>query len=83
MRSDDELLDTPFTLFQITDKAGPDTGTWSMHTVGWLEFGEEERAASTFKMMLRNVNDPFKVKQNFYVVQSLNMVIESVFVCLF
>ena len=32
-----------------------------MHTVGWLEFGEEERAANTFKMMLRNVNDPFKV----------------------
>ena len=40
---------------------GPDTGTWSMHTVGWLELNEEAEAEKTFKNMLRNVNEPFKV----------------------
>ena len=32
-----------------------------MHTVGWLELNEEERAAKAFKMMFRNINEPFKV----------------------
>ncbi|XP_052777171.1 protein-glucosylgalactosylhydroxylysine glucosidase-like [Mya arenaria] len=46
---------------QITDRQGPDTGTWSMHTVGWLEVGNETRAYNSFKMMFRNINEPFKV----------------------
>lgn len=45
----------------VTDKYGPDTGTWSMHTVGWLELGDLERARQNFKMMFRNINGPFKV----------------------
>ncbi|XP_062568653.1 protein-glucosylgalactosylhydroxylysine glucosidase-like [Saccostrea cucullata] len=45
----------------VTDKYGPDTGTWSMHTVGWLELGQPQRAYENFKMMFRNINGPFKV----------------------
>ncbi|XP_045179575.2 protein-glucosylgalactosylhydroxylysine glucosidase-like [Mercenaria mercenaria] len=46
---------------KITDAQGPDTGTWSMHTVGWLELGEDEKAYKNFRMMFRNINEPFKV----------------------
>ncbi|KAL4217202.1 hypothetical protein ACF0H5_023655 [Mactra antiquata] len=46
---------------KITNPHGPDTGTWSMHTVGWLELGDEKRAEDNFKMMFRNINNPFKV----------------------
>lgn len=46
---------------KITDEQGPDTGTWSMHTVGWLELGDTERAYKNFRMMFRNINEPFKV----------------------
>ncbi|XP_061165726.1 protein-glucosylgalactosylhydroxylysine glucosidase-like [Saccostrea echinata] len=45
----------------VTDRYGPDTGTWSMHTVGWLELGQPQRAYENFKMMFRNINGPFKV----------------------
>ncbi|XP_048733983.2 protein-glucosylgalactosylhydroxylysine glucosidase-like isoform X1 [Ostrea edulis] len=45
----------------VTDKYGPDTGTWSMHTVGWLELDQPQRAHQNFKMMFRNINGPFKV----------------------
>ena len=50
----------PDVLLQITDRQGPDTGTWSMHTVGWLELGDEQRARENFRMMFRNINPPFK-----------------------
>lgn len=46
---------------EVTDSFGPDTGTWSMHTVGWLELGNEGRANATFRTMFRNVNGPFRV----------------------
>ncbi|XP_077981915.1 protein-glucosylgalactosylhydroxylysine glucosidase-like [Glandiceps talaboti] len=45
----------------LTDEYGPDTGTWSMHTVGWLERGDEEKADEMFQKMFRNINGPFKV----------------------
>lgn len=45
----------------MTDQFGPDTGTWSMHTVGWLELQDEHKAQEMFKMLLRNINGPFKV----------------------
>jgi len=32
-----------------------------MHTVGWLELGDEQRARENFRMMFRNINPPFKV----------------------
>lgn len=32
-----------------------------MHTVGWLELGEPQRAHQNFRMMFRNINGPFKV----------------------
>lgn len=48
-------------ILQITNPEGPDTGTWSMHTVGWLELGNETRAQQSFGMMRRNINEPFKV----------------------
>lgn len=35
--------------------------TWGMHTVSWLEFGEEELADENFKKMNLNINEPFKV----------------------
>ncbi|ELU00861.1 hypothetical protein CAPTEDRAFT_212448 [Capitella teleta] len=46
---------------ELTDKYGPDTGTWSMHTVGWLELGNQEKANEMFSTMFRNVNGPFKI----------------------
>ncbi|XP_076098796.1 protein-glucosylgalactosylhydroxylysine glucosidase-like isoform X1 [Mytilus galloprovincialis] len=46
---------------KMTDQFGPDTGTWSMHTVGWLELQDEHKAQEMFKMLLRNINGPFKV----------------------
>lgn len=35
--------------------------TWSMHTVGWLEIGEETRAATLFQKNFAYVKEPFKV----------------------
>ena len=46
---------------QLTDKYGPDTGTWSMHTVGWLELDNVTKAEEMFLYMFRNINGPFKV----------------------
>ncbi|CAG2204271.1 ATHL1 [Mytilus edulis] len=46
---------------KMTDQFGPDTGTWSMHTVGWLELQDEQKAQEMFKMLFRNINGPFKV----------------------
>ncbi|CAH1792619.1 unnamed protein product, partial [Owenia fusiformis] len=46
---------------ELTDKYGPDTGTWSMHTVGWLELGNYTKANEMFEVMFRNVNGPFKI----------------------
>ncbi|XP_006813312.1 protein-glucosylgalactosylhydroxylysine glucosidase-like [Saccoglossus kowalevskii] len=57
-----EVRKNDLTIYEeLTDEYGPDTGTWSMHTVGWLELGEEEKADDMFKMMFRNLNGPFKV----------------------
>ena len=52
---------------QLTDEFGPDTGTWSMHTVGWLELAETEKAEETYLKMLRNINGDFLVG-NFLVI---------------
>ncbi|XP_067682724.1 protein-glucosylgalactosylhydroxylysine glucosidase-like [Haliotis asinina] len=45
----------------LTDRVGPDTGTWSMHSLTRLELDEEEEAADDFRMMFRNINGPFKI----------------------
>ncbi|XP_070563897.1 LOW QUALITY PROTEIN: protein-glucosylgalactosylhydroxylysine glucosidase-like [Ptychodera flava] len=57
-----EVRRNDLTIYEnLTDEYGPDTGTWSMHTVGWLEFGEEDKADDMFKKMFRNLNGPFKI----------------------
>ena len=61
IRLDQILLEQSFLCGQLTDKNGPDTGTWSMHTVGWLELGDWDKANEMFSYMFRNINGPFKV----------------------
>ncbi|XP_048259379.1 protein-glucosylgalactosylhydroxylysine glucosidase-like [Haliotis rufescens] len=46
---------------KLTDRVGPDTGTWSMHSLTRLELNEKEAAADDFRMMFRNINGPFKI----------------------
>lgn len=61
---------------QVTDRLGPDTGTWSMHTVGWLELNEKRKANDMFQMLLRNINGPFKVKHTYLSIIMFNLDID-------
>lgn len=64
---------------KVTNPEGPDTGTWSMHTVGWLELGDEKRARKSFGMMRRNINEPFKVASKQHVYFQLETEIAAMF----
>lgn len=51
-----------------------------MHTVGWLELNEERKANDMFKMLLRNINGPFKVKHTYLSIIMFNLSIDVLWI---
>jgi len=47
-----------------TDSSGP-AMTWGMHSVGWTEVGEMEKAESSFMKSYENIKEPFHVWTEF------------------
>lgn len=39
--------------------------TWSMHTVGWLEVDEPDKASDSFEKNFGHVKEPFKVVHSY------------------
>lgn len=49
------------TIYQnVTDSGGP-AMTWAMHSIGWLEYGEEDKAKDMFQKNFNYMRESFNV----------------------
>jgi hypothetical protein len=55
-----EMINTSCLIVKATS---PDSSslTWAMHTVGWLELGQTDKAAASFQKQLAYIKNEFQV----------------------